>query len=104
MLFVLLKMARNFIFAFLSGASRGFDGDGIGLHKAFLVVLRRDMKMKIFILIFSLVEHWNRRSIININEFLATSPRAIPLVLASLCGNYPLTFNLVVYLLSVGYC
>ena len=97
-------MARNFIFAFLSGASRGFDGDGIGLHKAFLVVPRRDVKMKIFILIFSLVEHWNRRSIININEFLATSPRAIPLVLASLCGNYPLTFNLVVYLLSVGYC
>ena len=34
-IFVLLKMARNFIFAFFSGAWRRFSGDGIGLHKAF---------------------------------------------------------------------
>ena len=60
--------------------------------------------MKIFILTFSLVQHWNRRSIININEFLTTNPRAIPLVLASLCGDCPLTFNLFVYLHSAGYC
>ena len=92
------------IFAFLSLAWRGFGGDGIGLHKAFSLVPRRDVKMKIFILIFSLVQYWNRRSIININKFLTTSPRATPLVLASLCGNCPLTFNLFVYLLSAGYC
>ena len=85
-LFVQLKMAWNFIFAFLSGTWRGFGGDGIDLHKAFLGVPRRVVGMKIFILTFSLVQHWNRRSIININEFLTTSPRAIPLVLASLCG------------------
>ena len=59
-------MARIFIFAFLSGASRGFGGDGIDLHKAFLGVPRRGVEMKIFILTFSLVQHWNRRSIINI--------------------------------------
>ena len=60
--------------------------------------------MKIFILTFSLVQHWNRSSIININEFLTTSPRTIPLVLASLCRNCLLTFNLFVYLLFRDYC
>ena len=35
-LFVELKMAWNFIFTFLSGASREFGGDGIDLHKAVL--------------------------------------------------------------------
>ena len=103
-LFVQLKMAWNFIFAFPSGTWRGFGGDGMGLHEAFLVVPLRDVEMKIFILTFSLVQHWNRRLIININEFLTTSARAIPLVLASLCGNSPLTFNLFVYLLSTSYC
>ena len=103
MLFVQLKMASNFIFAFLSGASGGFGGDGKGLYQAFLVVQRRDVKIKIFILIFSLVEHWNGRSITNINEFFTTSPRAIRLVLATLCENCPLTFNLFVYLLSFNF-
>ena len=102
-LFVQLKMARNFICAFLSSTWSGFGGDGIGLHKAFLMVQWRDVKIKIFILTFNLVQHWNRRSIININELLTTSPRAVPLVLASLCGNCPLIFNLFVYLLSAGY-
>ena len=53
--------------------------------------------MKIFIMTFSLVVHWNRRSIINIKEFLTTSPKVFPLVLALLCGNCPLTFNLFVF-------
>ena len=94
-------MAWNVIFAFLSGTWRGFGGDGIGLHKAFLVVPQRGVEVKIFILTSCLVEHWNRRSIIDINEFLTTSPRAIPLVLASLCRNCPLTFNLLIYFQQV---
>ena len=62
-----IKMAWNFVFAFLSGASGGFGGDGIGLHEAFLVVPRMRVRMKIFIWIFGLVGHWSRRPITNIN-------------------------------------
>ena len=93
-LFVRSKMAWSFILEILSSAWRGFSRDGIGLHKAFLWVPLRGVGMKIFILTFSLIQHSSRRSIININEFLTTSPRAVPLVLATLCENCSLTLNL----------
>ena len=68
--------------------------------QSLLEVPRRGVEMKVFMLIFSLVQHLNRKSIINIT----TSPREIPLVLASLCGNCPLTFNFCVYLFLADQC
>ena len=91
---IFLAFCWSFILEFLSSAWRGFSRDGIGLHKTFLGVPLRGVEMKIFILTFSLIQHSSRRSIININEFLTTSPRAVPLVLASLCENCSLTLNL----------